>query len=54
MILIDSNVPMYLVGTAHRNREAARRALEEAVASDDFESGIMTAIARRAKVLAET
>ena len=35
MILIDSNIPMYLVGVAHQNREAARRALEEAVASGE-------------------
>ena len=35
MILIDSNVPMYLVGAPHPNREAARRALEEAVASGE-------------------
>ena len=35
MILVDSNVPMYLVGIAHPNREAARRALEEAVASGE-------------------
>jgi predicted nucleic acid-binding protein len=35
VILIDSNVPMYLVGAPHPNREAARRALEEAVASGE-------------------
>jgi predicted nucleic acid-binding protein len=33
MILVDSNVPMYLVGAPHPNRDAARRALEEAVAA---------------------
>ena len=33
MILVDSNIPMYLVGAAHPNKEAARRALEEAVAA---------------------
>jgi predicted nucleic acid-binding protein len=32
VILVDSNVPMYLVGAAHPNKEAARQALEEAVA----------------------
>ncbi len=32
MILVDSNVPMYLVGAAHPNKDAARRALEGAVA----------------------
>lgn len=32
MIFIDANIPMYLVGGEHPNREAARRALEEAVA----------------------
>ena len=35
MILVDSNVPMYLVGVAHPNREAARRALEEAVTAGE-------------------
>ena len=35
MILIDSNVPMYLVGVDHPNREAARRALEESVAAGE-------------------
>jgi predicted nucleic acid-binding protein len=33
VILVDSNVPMYLVGAAHPNKDAARRALEEAVAA---------------------
>ena len=33
MILVDSNIPMYLVGAAHPNKDAARRALEEAVAA---------------------
>jgi predicted nucleic acid-binding protein len=32
MILVDSNIPMYLIGAAHPNKEAARRAVEEAVA----------------------
>ena len=35
MILVDSNIPMYLIGAAHPNKEAARRALEEAVAAGD-------------------
>ena len=35
MILVDSNIPMYLVGAAHPNKEAARRALEEAVAAGE-------------------
>ena len=35
MILVDANVPMYLVGTPHPNKEAARRALEEAVAGGE-------------------
>ena len=35
MILIDSNVPIYLVGVAHPNREAARRALEESVTAGE-------------------
>lgn len=35
MILVDSNIPMYLVGAAHPNKEAARRLLEEAVAANE-------------------
>ena len=31
MILVDTNVPMYLVGAAHPNKESARTALERAV-----------------------
>ena len=35
MIFVDSNIPMYLVGRAHPNRDAARRALEEVVAAGE-------------------
>ena len=28
MIFVDSNIPMYLIGAAHANKDAARRALE--------------------------
>jgi uncharacterized protein len=35
VILVDSNIPMYLIGTAHPNKEAARRAVEEAVAAGE-------------------
>ena len=35
MIFVDSNIPMYLIGAAHPNKEAARRALEEAVAAGE-------------------
>ena len=35
MILVDSNVPMYLVGAAHPNKDRARNALEEAVAAGE-------------------
>ena len=35
MILVDSNIPMYLVGAAHPHKDAARRALEEAVAAGE-------------------
>ncbi len=31
MILVDSNIPMYLVGAEHRNKHAARSALEAAI-----------------------
>jgi len=32
VIFIDSNVPMYLVGTPHPNKDSARRLLESAIA----------------------
>lgn len=32
-ILVDSNIPMYLVGGEHPNRDLARQALEVAIAS---------------------
>lgn len=35
MIFVDSNIPMYLVGADHPNREAARRSLQECVASGE-------------------
>jgi len=35
VILVDSNIPMYLVGAPHPNKDAARRALEEAVAAGE-------------------
>jgi len=35
VILVDANVPMYLIGTPHANKEAARRALEEAAAGGE-------------------
>ena len=35
MIFVDSNIPMYLVGQTHPNKDAARRALEEAVAAGE-------------------
>ena len=35
MILIDSNVPMYLIGGPHPNRDRARRVLEDAIADND-------------------
>jgi len=31
VIFIDSNIPMYLVGAAHPNKDAARRVLELAI-----------------------
>ena len=31
MILIDSNIPMYLVGAAHPNKDAARRLIEVSI-----------------------
>lgn len=35
MILVDSNIPMYLIGGTHPNKETARRLLEEAVAANE-------------------
>jgi predicted nucleic acid-binding protein len=35
MILVDSNVPMYLVGAPHPNKVEARLLLEQAVAADE-------------------
>jgi predicted nucleic acid-binding protein len=32
VIFVDSNIPMYLIGVPHPNKEPARRALEELVA----------------------
>jgi uncharacterized protein len=31
VIFVDSNVPMYLVGAAHPNKETARTLLERAI-----------------------
>ena len=35
MILVDSNVPMYLVGAEHPNKRLARFALERAIVAGD-------------------
>lgn len=35
MILVDSNVPMYLVGSAHPNKTASQRLLQASVASGE-------------------
>jgi uncharacterized protein len=35
VILVDSNVPMYLVGAAHPNKDAARALLERAIADGE-------------------
>jgi hypothetical protein len=35
VILVDSNIPMYLVGEPHPNKEPSRRALEELVAAGE-------------------
>lgn len=36
MILIDSNIPMYLVGTPHPNKAASRSLLERAIADGEI------------------
>lgn len=35
MIFIDSNIPMYLVGAPHPNKDGARRLLERCIASGE-------------------
>lgn len=35
MIFVDSNIPMYLVGEAHPNKETARRLVERAIIDDE-------------------
>ncbi len=35
MIFVDSNIPMYLVGGDHPNKEAARRLIERSIAAAD-------------------
>ncbi len=35
MIFIDSNIPMYLVGAEHPNKDAARRLLERAIVDNE-------------------
>ena len=35
MIFIDSNIPMYLVGAAHPNKDTARRLLERCIADGE-------------------
>jgi uncharacterized protein len=35
VILIDSNIPMYLIGAAHPNKALARQALEACVAASE-------------------
>jgi hypothetical protein len=35
VIFVDSNIPMYLVGTQHPNKAAARRLLEDAIADGE-------------------
>ena len=35
MILVDSNIPMYLIGAEHPNKDLARRLLEEALAANE-------------------
>lgn len=36
MIFVDSNVPMYLVGADHPNKDAARRLLERAITDGEL------------------
>jgi predicted nucleic acid-binding protein len=35
MIFVDSNIPMYLIGGEHPNREVARRSLQQYVATGE-------------------
>ena len=34
MILVDSNIPIYLIGAAHPNKEAARRLVERSIMNE--------------------
>ena len=36
MIFVDSNIPMYLVGSEHPNKGASRRLLERAIAAGEI------------------
>jgi len=35
VIFIDSNIPMYLIGAAHPNKDASRRLLEQCIANGE-------------------
>lgn len=35
MIFVDSNIPMYLVGSAHPNKDESRRILEQAIVEEE-------------------
>lgn len=35
MIFVDSNIPMYLIGAQHPNKEQAQRLLEQAIVEDE-------------------
>lgn len=35
MIFVDSNIPMYLVGAAHPNKDLSRRVLEHAIVEEE-------------------
>jgi predicted nucleic acid-binding protein len=36
VIFVDSNIPMYLIGTDHPNKDAARRLLERAITDGEM------------------
>lgn len=36
MIFIDSNIPMYLVGASHPNKEEAQRLLEQLILAEEY------------------
>lgn len=57
MILVDSNIPMYLVGAPHPHKDDARRLLESAVARQQTlvtDAGVLQEILHRYRAIQRT